>query len=155
MEAGNICIKGKFSNNEKLENYVNFLKLFLINRHSSLSFRNSQHDEKNAWHSNTRGLPVRSRREASSTITPLASLNSSNETHETQTTQEILVVGNNTNVGFVKTSEDAENRLRNRRNVPECVTNFKAQRQLWIGCTEENVIDVRPMCNDEGDEGER
>ncbi|XP_037808018.1 uncharacterized protein LOC119601262 isoform X2 [Lucilia sericata] len=118
---------------------------YLHKRHSSLSFRNSQHDEKNAWHSNTRGLPVRSRRDASSTVTPLATLNSN------QTTQEILVVGNNTNVGFVQ-NPVSDTRLRSRRNVPECVTNYKAQRQLWVGCTEANVIDVRPMCNEEGDE---
>ncbi|KAM7363609.1 argus isoform 3-T3 [Cochliomyia hominivorax] len=125
---------------------------YLHKRHSSLSFRNSQHDEKNAWHSNTRGLPVRSRRDASSTVTPLATLHV-NQTEVAQTTQKILVVGNNTNVGFVKsTSEAGDGRLRSRRNVPECITNFKAQRQLWIGCTEENIIDVRPMCNDEGEE---
>lgn len=76
-----------------------------------------------------------------------------NQTHVAKTTQEILVVGNSTNVGFVQNT-GSDTRLRSRRNVPECVTNYKAQRQLWVGCTEPNVIDVRPLCNDEGDEGE-
>ncbi|XP_065372584.1 uncharacterized protein aus isoform X2 [Calliphora vicina] len=123
---------------------------YLHKRHSSLSFRNSQHDEKNAWHSNTRGLPIRSRRDASSTVTPLAT-SDTNQTQAAKTTQEILVVGNSTNVGFVQ-NPGSDTRLRSRRNVPECVTNYKAQRQLWVGCTEANVIDVRPLCNDEGDE---
>ncbi|XP_061397661.1 uncharacterized protein LOC133333366 [Musca vetustissima] len=133
-------------------------------RHASLSFRNSNPNERNAWHSNTRGLPGRSRRDASSTTTQptiSSTLNSSQETlpgsssasasPKDVTTQEILVVGNSTNVGFVQ-DPDSDTRLRSRRNVPECVTNYKATRQLWIGCTEPNVIDVRPLCNDEGDE---
>ncbi|TMW48468.1 hypothetical protein DOY81_006450, partial [Sarcophaga bullata] len=125
---------------------------FMHKRHSSLSFRNSNHDENNAWHSNTRGLPVRSRRDASSTVNPLSLAAGSNQSHTLiKTTQEILVVGNNTNVGFVQ-DPISDTRLRSRRNVPECVTNYKAQRQLWVGCTEPNVIDVRPLCNDEGDE---
>ncbi|XP_073819470.1 argus isoform X2 [Musca autumnalis] len=136
----------------------------LHRRHASLSFRNSNPNERNAWHSNTRGLPGRSRRDASSTTTQptTSTLNSSqvassavaapaSASPKDVTTQEILVVGNNTNVGFVQ-DPDSDNRLRSRRNVPECITNYKAQRQLWIGCTEPNVIDVRPLCNDEGDE---
>lgn len=123
-------------------------------RHSSLSFRNSNHDEKNAWHSNTRGLPVRSRRDASSTVNPLDMVGSNQSHPIIKTTQEILVVGNNANVGFVQ-DPISDTRLRSRRNVPECVTNYKAQRQLWVGCTEPNVIDVRPLCNDEGDEGKQ
>ncbi|XP_058981430.1 uncharacterized protein LOC101897530 isoform X2 [Musca domestica] len=133
----------------------------LHRRHTSLSFRNSNPNERNAWHSNTRGLPGRSRRDASSTTTQptTSTLNGSQELSASSasaspkdvTTQEILVVGNSTNVGFVQ-DPDSDNRLRSRRNVPECITNYKAQRQLWIGCTEPNVIDVRPLCNDEGDE---
>lgn len=42
---------------------------------------------------------------------------------------------------------------RSRRDAPGCIVNYKAQRQLWIGCTGPNVIDVRPQCNDDGDEG--
>lgn len=45
-------------------------------------------------------------------------------------------------------------RQRNRRDAPGCVTNYKAQRRLWVGCTDPDIIDVRPMCNEDGDEGE-
>uniref|UniRef100_A0A1I8PLB2 Uncharacterized protein n=1 Tax=Stomoxys calcitrans TaxID=35570 RepID=A0A1I8PLB2_STOCA len=124
----------------------------LHRRHTSLSFRNSNPNERSAWHSNTRGLPGRSRRDASSTTTkPNVTQASESTPQKDVTTQEILVVGNNTNVGFVQ-DPDSDTRLRSRRNVPECITNYKAQRQLWIGCTEPNLIDVRPLCNDEGDE---
>lgn len=158
-----VCTEGK------LESILSILKnweiiyfLFLSNRHTSLSFRNSNPNERNAWHSNTRGLPGRSRRDASSTTTTKPTVTEVNVTQNAVasttpkdvTTQEILVVGNNTNVGFVQ-DPDSDTRLRSRRNVPECITNYKAQRQLWIGCTEPNVIDVRPLCNDEGDEGRR
>lgn len=42
---------------------------------------------------------------------------------------------------------------RNRRQVPGCIVNYNAQRQLLIGCSQPEVIEVRPQCNDEGDEG--
>ncbi|XP_075152873.1 argus isoform X2 [Haematobia irritans] len=124
----------------------------LHRRHASLSFRNTNPNERNAWHSNTRGIPGRSRRDASSTTTkPNVTENTEPSQQNDGVTQAILVVGNNTNVGFVQ-DPDSDTRLRSRRNVPECITNYKAQRQLWIGCTEPNLIDVRPLCNDEGDE---
>ncbi|XP_055903432.1 uncharacterized protein LOC129939442 isoform X2 [Eupeodes corollae] len=41
---------------------------------------------------------------------------------------------------------------RSRRDAPGCIVNYKAQRQLWIGCTGPNLIDVRPQCNEDGDE---
>lgn len=42
---------------------------------------------------------------------------------------------------------------RNRRDVPNCVVNLNSRRNLLIGCTKTNVIEVRPQCSDEGDEG--
>lgn len=41
---------------------------------------------------------------------------------------------------------------RNRRDAPECVSNYNAERQLLIGCSQPNIIEVRPQCNQE-DEG--
>ncbi|XP_055374625.1 uncharacterized protein LOC129607572 [Condylostylus longicornis] len=40
---------------------------------------------------------------------------------------------------------------RNRRDAPGCTVNYKTQRQLRIGCTDLNQIDVRPQCNDESE----
>lgn len=45
------------------------------------------------------------------------------------------------------------NQPRDKRDAPECVVNYKAQRQLLVGCSQPNVIEVRPKCNDDGDEG--
>ncbi|KAH8407965.1 hypothetical protein KR222_005861, partial [Zaprionus bogoriensis] len=99
--------------------------------HISLSFRNAERLERGSWHANTRGLPVRSRRNAP------------------QQQQQALVLGNNNNsndtsVGFIA--------ARSRRDVPGCVTNYNAQRQLWIGCSAPNAIDVSPLCSVDGEE---
>ncbi|ALC45334.1 CG16791 [Drosophila busckii] len=99
--------------------------------HSSLSFRNAERMERGSWHGNTRGLPVRSRRNAP----PQA---------EAEALQQALVLNNDTSVGFIAS--------RNRRDVPACVTNYNAQRQLQIGCSEANVIDVSPLCSVDGEE---
>ncbi|XP_033235382.1 uncharacterized protein aus isoform X1 [Drosophila pseudoobscura] len=99
---------------------------------STLSFRNAEHMERGSWHANTRGLPVRSRRSAP----------------QDPQQQQALVLGNvnsnDTSVGFVAT--------RNRRDVPGCVPNYNAQRQLWVGCSKPNSIDVSPLCSVEGEE---
>lgn len=43
--------------------------------------------------------------------------------------------------------------IRNRRDSSNCNINYNSQRQLLVGCSEPNIIEVRPLCNDEGDEG--
>ncbi|XP_022227960.2 LOW QUALITY PROTEIN: uncharacterized protein LOC111077839 [Drosophila obscura] len=106
--------------------------------HSTLSFRNAERMERGSWHANTRGLPVRSRRSAPQDVQP--------QQHEKL--QQALVLSNvnssDTSVGFVAT--------RNRRDVPGCVPNYNAQRQLWVGCSKPNSIDVSPLCSVEGEE---
>lgn len=44
------------------------------------------------------------------------------------------------------------NRQRNRRDATECVSNYNADRHLLIGCSQPNIIEVKPQCNQE-DEG--
>lgn len=39
-----------------------------------------------------------------------------------------------------------------KRDVP-CVTNYNSNRQLLVGCSEPNIIEVRPQCSEDGDEG--
>lgn len=41
---------------------------------------------------------------------------------------------------------------RNRRDAPECVSNYNADRHLLVGCSQPNIIEVKPQCNQE-DEG--
>ncbi|XP_060650263.1 uncharacterized protein LOC132787320 isoform X2 [Drosophila nasuta] len=105
--------------------------------HSTLSFRNAERMERDSWHANTRGLPVRSRRNA-----PQAQA-------QQQQQQQALVLSslnsnNDTSVGFIAP--------RSRRDVPGCVTNYNAQRQLWVGCSAPNAIDVSPLCSVDGEE---
>jgi hypothetical protein len=105
-------------------------------RHESLSFRNTD-DETHNWHvMQGRSVTTRSRRSADTRlqrreVPPRVSLD--------------LDVYNST--------AGSNDTLRNRRDVPGCITNYKAQRQLLFGCTDRNLIEVRPQCNDEGDEG--
>lgn len=120
-----------------------FLIYFRGCRHSSLSFRNLERTERGSWHGNTRGLQVRNRRNAPKDPQVLE------HHHQHQQQQQALVLqkvnSSDTSVGFVAT--------RNRRDVPACVPNYNAQRQLWVGCTAENLIDVSPLCSVEGEEG--
>ncbi|KAH8369087.1 hypothetical protein KR009_000170 [Drosophila setifemur] len=110
--------------------------------HSSLSFRNSERTERGSWHANTRGLQVRNRRNAPKDP------QDQQQQQQQQQQQRTLVLGkpngSDTSVGFVAT--------RSRREVPACVPNYNAQRQLWVGCTAENLIDVSPLCSVEGEE---
>ncbi|XP_037912668.1 uncharacterized protein LOC119652536 isoform X4 [Hermetia illucens] len=46
----------------------------------------------------------------------------------------------------------ASSQQRNRRDVPACIVNYKAQRQLLVGCTDPNLIEVRPRCSEDGEE---
>ncbi|EDW85145.2 uncharacterized protein Dwil_GK12767 [Drosophila willistoni] len=115
--------------------------------HSTLSFRNAERSmERGSWHGNTRGLPIRSRRNAPKDHSQQKEQQQEQPPQQMQT----LVLGSSlsnssdTSVGFVAT--------RNRRDAPSCVTNYNAQRQLWVGCTEANLIDVRPLCSVEGEE---
>lgn len=44
---------------------------------------------------------------------------------------------------------------RSKRDTPECVINYNSVRQLFVGCSQSNVIEVKPHCNDDGEEGKR
>ncbi|XP_017056907.2 uncharacterized protein LOC108098499 isoform X2 [Drosophila ficusphila] len=119
--------------------------------HSSLSFRNAERMERGSWHANTRGLPVRSRRNAPKDPQeqhPQQQQQQTQQQGQKGQQQEALVLekvnsSSDTSVGFVAT--------RSRRDVPGC-PNYSAQRQLWVGCTAANLIDVSPLCSVEGEE---
>lgn len=40
-----------------------------------------------------------------------------------------------------------------KRETSDCVINYSSARQLLIGCSQSNVIEVKPHCSDDGDEG--
>ncbi|XP_053946060.1 uncharacterized protein LOC128855302 isoform X1 [Anastrepha ludens] len=144
-------------------------------RHATLSFRNTEKTEKSSWHGSTRGLPGRSRRATSSTVNNSSANVSSGsaatlehlnilesklqQQNNSAKRDEYELHGRETvplkTVDFLHPSTAMDNdwqRQRNRRDAPGCITNYKAQRRLWVGCTEPDVIDVRPLCNDDGDE---
>lgn len=133
----------------------------------TLSFRNSEEFDHTSWHSQTRGLPIRNRRAASSLkgvdsssssyefvpiAMPLASslTSSSLETSKSISNKTLSAISHDIAQSGNNNINDTQ---RNRRDVPGCTVNYKAQRQLWIGCSEPNVIEVRPQCNENGDEG--
>lgn len=140
-----------------------FLKnIFVFRRRRTLSFRNTNSNERNVWHSVTRGLPARSRRDALNS-TPISIEEVEKKKLWKLSRQLLRTEPNNRNTLTSRaghkhylnheTWSKLNQEHRSRREVPECTTNYKAQRQLWLGCTAANVIDVRPLCNEEGDEG--
>lgn len=42
---------------------------------------------------------------------------------------------------------------RKKRNTNECALKQKFNRQLSIGCSESNIIEVKPQCSEDNDEG--
>lgn len=104
----------------------------------------------------TRGIPSRNRREASDEIiendnfkTPSALPNDSRSDRKNlRKRRDTKVVEQPLNL-----NASVNDTQRNRREVPGCVVNYNAQRQLLVGCTEPNVIEVRPQCSEDSDEG--
>ncbi|XP_067618574.1 uncharacterized protein aus isoform X2 [Eurosta solidaginis] len=145
-------------------------------RHVTLSLRNSETTDKTSLHADTRGLAERNRRAASSAINNNTNNTNNYGTESTATLEHMNILKSTpqrqnysksrneetakksvalTSVDFVHSSTELDNdalRQRNRRDAPGCITNYKAQRRLWVGCTEPDVIDVRPLCNEDGDE---
>lgn len=140
-----------------------------------MSFRNSEEIDKNSWHGQNRGLATRNRRSPPST-TNNDEIIVDSATTTTSTTNNNYKNNNDDSLGGVdddkrpirnlrknvnnpvvdKLYENATTNiemLRNRREVPGCVVNYNSNRQLLIGCKEQNIIEVRPQCNEDGDEG--
>ncbi|XP_018790346.1 PREDICTED: uncharacterized protein LOC108969832 isoform X4 [Bactrocera latifrons] len=135
-------------------------------RQATLTFRDADKVDKGAWHANARALqPGRNRRATATAIN-----NNSGSIVNTTTTLEHMNIleselqrpngsvavdeaSSRKAVDFEHSTKAIDlDRQRNRRDAPGCITNYKAQRRLWVGCTEPDIIDVRPMCNEDGDE---
>lgn len=113
-------------------------------RHGPLSFRRSEMLDHNSWHAQTRDVTVRSKRAAAKLLL-LAENNGGGD-----------VVGDSGIRGGVDDGMSGRNeqQARARRDTANCVVDVNARRQLLVGCTETNVIEVRPSCVEDGDEGE-
>lgn len=142
-------------------------------RQATLTFRDAEQVDKGSWHSNTRGLQPGRNRRATDTSANNSSGNILNTTvtlehmnilesklqrpnGSAKSDERLAVVDaaaqRKTGVFVHSTNAIDLDRQRNRRDAPGCVTNYKAQRRLWVGCTDPDIIDVRPMCNEDGDE---
>lgn len=82
----------------------------------------------------------------------VASTTESTTTTTTTTANNVVAKINGVGGGGATLKNDTQ---RNRRQVPGCIVNYNAQRQLLIGCTQPEVIEVRPQCNEDGDECKR
>jgi hypothetical protein len=118
-------------------------------RHETLSFRNTD-DENRNWHVlQGRSITDRSRRSIENNdrrdlvVVPKVR----------RSLQDVPVPRTSVDLDILNSTATSNDTLRNRRDVPGCITNYKAQRQLLFGCTDRNLIEVRPQCNEDGDEG--
>lgn len=119
-------------------------------RYTALSFRNPEEFSNLDLQMRSRIAPLRNRREARSKRlsngTIIDSSNSVDAKNDTMTTRVILPVDDKQK----STEIDIQ---RSKRETPECVINYNSARQLFIGCSQSNVVEVKPHCSDDGDEG--
>lgn len=103
----------------------------------------------------TRGIPSRNRRETSDEIVDNDNFKTSDEPNDPRSDRRNLRKRRDTKVveQALSFNVSANDTQRSRREVPGCVVNYNAQRQLLVGCTEPNVIEVRPQCSEDSDEG--
>lgn len=116
-----------------------------------MSFRNPEEFSNLDWQIRSRVAPLRNRRDirtkrlANGTIIEIP-----NNAAQSDTGQVILPT-NDTSVNENSTAVDIQ---RSKRDTPECVINYNSVRQLYVGCSQSNVIEVKPHCSEDGDEGE-
>lgn len=103
----------------------------------------------------TRGIPSRNRRETSDEIVDSDNFKNSEQTNDQRSDRRNLRKRRDTKVvdRALTLNVSVNDTQRSRREVPGCVVNYNAQRQLLVGCTEPNVIEVRPQCSEDSDEG--
>lgn len=126
-----------------------FVVVFFLHtfRFLALSFRNPEEFSNLDWQMRSRIAPLRNRRE-------IRAKRLSNETiikNANDTSQIILPA----NITLPKQNSTEIDIQRSKRETPECVINYNSVRQLFVGCSQSNVIEVKPHCSDDGDEGKR
>lgn len=125
-------------------------KCFFIIRFTALSFRNPEEFSNVDWRS--RITPLRNRREVrSKRLLNGTIVESSNRIDVNNDTARLILPTNNTLTKQNTTDIDIQ---RSKRETPECVINYNSVRQLLVSCSQSNVIEVKPHCSDDGDEGE-
>lgn len=130
-----------------MANAVVCLIFMSCHRFSTLSFRNPEEFSGNSWQ--TRGIPIRNRRDADTEIARTDSQPSNDFALVRQRRSGSPLAVKETGLSIAPLSTQP----RDKRDASECVVNYKAQRHMLIGCTKPNVIEVRPKCIDVEDEG--
>lgn len=124
-------------------------------RHVTLSFRNAEDIDKNSWHGLSRGISTRNRRSSVSTelLNVVGRDNNDDDSGGSAGGDKSVEKKLRKNIVALETSSSS-NRNRNKRDSSNCIVNYNSNRQLYIGCSASNVIEVKPSCNSEdGDEG--
>lgn len=120
-------------------------KLFL-SRYTALSFRNSEELSNSNWNMRSRLAPLRNRRDVlNKRTTVVESTSTADDTSDTAVvpTQQLTDISTDNDSGV----------QRSRRDTPGCVVNYDSNRQLLVGCVQSTVIEVKPHCSEDGDEG--
>lgn len=118
-------------------------------RYTALSFRNPEEFSNLDWQMRSRIAPLRNRREVRSKRRSNGTIiESSNNIDANNDTARVIL----------PTTDDKQNSTdidiqRSKRDTPECVINYNSARQLFVGCSQSNVVEVKPHCSDDGDEG--
>lgn len=128
-----------------------------FNRFTALSFRNPEEFSNLDWNMRSRIAPLRNRRD----VQTKRILNSNADVSENPPSDTTNSKNNNIILPTKQMSIEKPNQQnateidiqRTKRETPECVINYNSVRQLLVGCSQSNVIEVKPHCNDDGDEG--
>ncbi|XP_055321818.1 uncharacterized protein LOC129577954 isoform X3 [Sitodiplosis mosellana] len=116
-------------------------------RYTALSFRNPEEFSNLDLQMRSRIAPLRNRREVrSKRLSNGTIIESSNN-----------IDANNDTAQIILPTDDKQNTTeidiqRSKRETPECVINYNSARQLFVGCSQSNVVEVKPHCSDDGDE---
>lgn len=120
-----------------------------IHRYTALSFRNSEELTNSNWNMRSRVAPLRNRRETHEKRNIVLEPSSST----VDDTSNTAVVPTQQLSDAATSADNADGMQRTRRDTPGCVVNYESNRQLLVGCVQTNVIEVKPHCSDDGDEG--
>lgn len=119
-------------------------------RFVALSFRNPEEFSKFDWQMKSRAISFRSRRE----LQKVSDATISQASLARTTTNEDQPIPTKETSEIELSSEHLQTNIqRLKRETADCVINYSSTRQLLIGCSQPNMIEVKPHCNDDGDEG--
>ena len=109
-----------------------------------MSFRNPE--EISNWQIRSRIAPLRNRRDVRT-----KRLSNGTIIEISNSSSQVILPTNGTLAKQNTTT--AIDMQRMKRETPECVINYNSMRQLFVGCSQSNVIEVKPHCSEDSDEG--